>query len=457
MEFEWAVLQPNQTVVISQRSMISAMDIRYLVHLYQPFVGAEAVNLYMTLYYELTPGMYQSEPIQVVDLLSSLNIGIPKLFELKQRLEGIGLLKSYLREQEGERFHRFEIIAPVPAHLFFNDPLLVTLLYNHVGSKRFNLLEKRYIVPRFENEEEQTVEFAKVYQTPYNITQYKKSEDEKTFLTHEKAKVQLPRSNFDWALFTQLLKSQFISKEWITKEIKRFIETMVSYYPLSESDVVTYLIYATDFTKESIDEKVLRQTFLNSCESLKKREEYTQILTKEEPSLAVSSIPENETDEQIIEIVRAAENLSPLEFISSIKEQKNGFVSMNEQRMIVDLVNASQLSSAVVNMMIHYLLVIQDQANLNKNLVTTIGNDWAQKGIKTAMDAVNALKSREQERISRIERKNEARKVNKSSVKRNEKLPEWAKDSTPVKETPLDENQTKFLQARLNELKNSKI
>ena len=53
--------------------------------------------------------------------------------------------------------------------------------------------------------------------------------------------------------------------------------------------------------------------------------------------------------------------------MTSIKQQRNGYVSNGEQRIILDLVQVGTIPSEVINILIHYVLVVKKNPTINKN------------------------------------------------------------------------------------------
>ena len=112
-----------------------------------------------------------------------------------------------------------------------------------------------------------------------------------------------------------------------------------------------------------------------------------------------------------------------------------------------------------MNILIHYLLVVKENATITKNFADTIANDWSQRQLKTAEEAVNAVKNRD--KVIQTKREKQAKNTtNKRNYQqkpaRVEKLPEWAKKDNTSKDTPLADEKVAALKARIAKLKSSK-
>ena len=132
-------------------------------------------------------------------------------------------------------------------------------------------------------------------------------------------------------------------------------------------------------------------------------------------------------------LIQAAKELSPIDFVSSIKTQKKGYVSKAERQLIFDLVSVSGLPNEVLNILFHYALVQLDNATLARNFIDAIANDWATKGIQSAKEAIDAVRNRDLQR--EVKRKQQLHNAGKNNYRKNsgyqEQLPEWAKESKP--------------------------
>lgn len=142
--------------------------------------------------------------------------------------------------------------------------------------------------------------------------------------------------------------------------------------------------------------------------------------------------------------------LPHLFFLKSIKDQKNGFVSQNERWTIENLKKQSNLPVEVINMLIHYCLVVLDNSSLNQNMVNTIANDWSQNKITTASAALIQVKNFKKESENKKVKKTYNRNYTKQPA-RKETLPEWASSATVRKETPLAGDELKQLEAQLKQ------
>ena len=476
---KWSQLNPRDCIQVTQQVWLTQRELQFVTQLYVPFLGVQASTLYLVLFSELSPNSYQSDVIRLADLLALVNMGIPDFYQARIRLESVGLLKTYRYEDEESisAQYTFELQAPASPNLFFKDALLSTLLVNQVGHQRFEILQKRFSVKeKAPYGQDVTSTFQEGFQLPFNMSQYKRNiAQEKQMIKDVKQQESLVmNSTIDWELLTDLLKSQFVHEQALTDEVKQMLNSFQLYYGLTEREIAQYVIYAADLSTGEIDEKELYSIIINANQHLaapKKEEtsiipvestpEVSEVVTEEKQEItpAPTQLPQ-----AIQRLIILAKEMTPFDFMTSIKQQRNGYVSNGEQRIILDLVQVGTIPSEVINILIHYVLVVKNNPTINKNLMDTIANDWSQKGIQTAEQAIEAVRQRDKEFKASHKEKIENRQVQSYSGKkyygnapkgRVASVPDWAMKPNETKESPLDDENLQLLKAQLSQLKTS--
>ena len=476
---KWSQLNPRDCIQVTQQVWLTQRELQFVTQLYVPFLGVQASTLYLVLFSELSPNSYQSDVIQLADLLALVNMGIPDFYQARIRLESVGLLKTYRYEDEDSisAQYTFELQAPASPNLFFKDALLSTLLVNQVGHQRFENLQKRFSVKeKAIYGEDVTSTFQEGFQLPFNMSQYKRNVvQEKQMIKDVKQQESLVlNSNIDWELLTDLLKSQFVHEQALTDEVKQMLNSFQLYYGLTEREIAQYVIYAADLSTGEIDEKELYSIIINANQHLaapKKEEtsiapvestpEVSEVVTEEKQEITPTP---TQLPQAIQRLITLAKEMTPFDFMTSIKQQRNGYVSNGEQRIILDLVQVGTIPSEVINILIHYVLVVKNNPTINKNLMDTIANDWSQKGIQTAEQAIEAVRQRDKEFKASRKEKIENRQAQTYSGKkyygnapkgRVASVPDWAMKPNETKESPLDDENLQLLKAQLSQLKTS--
>lgn len=471
---KWSELHPKDCVQVTQQVWLTQRELQFITQLYVPFLGPKATTLYLVLFAELSPQTYRSDVIRLADLLALMNMGIPDFYQARIRLEAVGLLKTYRLENPDavSTQYTLELQAPASPNLFFKDALLSTMLINQVGHQRFELLQKRFMkLDTNTIGEEVTANFEEGFQLPYNMSQYRRKHQLEKQMLHDVKQQKSFRVDvdLDWQLLTDLLKSQFINEQALTEEIRKMIETLRLYYGLSEREIVHYVIYATDLSTGEIDSEELMKIVIEASQQLglkatlasdSNEQRVTEEVKTEQAPVVIEqqvSIPKPELSDDMQHLVRLAGEMTPFDFITSIKTQRKGYVTNSEQRLLLDLIQVSQLPSGVINILVHYLLVVKNNPNLTKNLTDAIANDWAQKGIQDAAQAIELVRQREKNRqVNRQSQQAASSKKNYQPPKgRVETVPDWATKPNTTKEKPVDGSSYQNLKQQISQLKTS--
>ncbi len=112
-------LQAVDSYQVKASGILTGADRKIITMLYQPLMGAECLALYQTLFTEVEENRLWSEAHSHVQLLNMLDISLKALFEARLKLEGLGLLKSYVKTENDQRFYIYEILPPLSPEKFF--------------------------------------------------------------------------------------------------------------------------------------------------------------------------------------------------------------------------------------------------------------------------------------------------------------------------------------------------
>jgi replication initiation and membrane attachment protein len=111
------------------------------------------------------------------------------------------------------------------------------------------------------------------------------------------------------------------------------------------------------------------------------------------------------------------------------------------------LISRNLLPKSVINIIINYILVIQNQAVINANYLNAIANDWAQKKIISPEAAITHVRENNQKLVRKPQTSRPA--YQKRGAGRKEALPEHIKQ--PPKETKLTPEKEAELNRKLAE------
>ncbi len=124
-------------------SLIADYDKETLLNLYQPIIGYEAVALYFYFLLEtknqeiLSMSTHES-------LWNRLKMNSQTFMNAREKLEGIGLLKTKLETTNGASIYHYELRAPVVPSQFFVDPYRSSLFESSLGKDEAERIKSLY-------------------------------------------------------------------------------------------------------------------------------------------------------------------------------------------------------------------------------------------------------------------------------------------------------------------------
>ena len=136
-------LLPADSYVVINRTILTEIDKKNLINLYEPIIGFSAVSLYLTLWSDLDKLELMSKDFTHHHLMSILKSDLESIKHAREALEAVGLIKTYFKEGDINSYV-YELYSPLSASEFFNNPILNIVLYNNIGEIEYNDLKKIY-------------------------------------------------------------------------------------------------------------------------------------------------------------------------------------------------------------------------------------------------------------------------------------------------------------------------
>lgn len=141
-------------------------------------------------------------------------------------------------------------------------------------------------------------------------------------------------------------------------------------------------------------------------------------------------------------VVAEAKSKQSIVFLQGLKNAMNGGSVTSFERRILEELTAMRLPDEVINIIVLYTFNRNQKANLVRNYVLMIANDFSYKQVTTAEAAVLLLRSKQQQ-------------VEKQSYKSN--VPSWSNPNYTNKTSPEERAELeKEKQRLLQKLKDSK-
>lgn len=455
MIFGWKEISPNDSYQVSHSNPLSLSQTNVLQMLYQPIIGMQAESLYEYL----ANNHHAKQVYYLKHLFSVLGMGISEFYQARLQLEGIGLLKTFKKDSD----YIFKLAEPLKVQEFFENEILRHLLIHQVG-------EPTYLsfVDFFDESPVDDGGYEDISKSFTDVFHYRPSPEDM-----EKSPSRLPQfqvikkgqpllhedqSTFDWNLFVESMSNHFVNRTSLLDiQNKETILFLHECYGVDEKDMQNLVLMASDTNTGILDKQELSHLV---------RKQY-QVLPSQRESKADFSEDDKETKQeenqaltlQEKQLVEASQMNSPIAFASSVKQQKGGYLSTQEKYVIEEVTKSSRLKLEVINILIHYILVIKDNETIHANFAHQIANNWAQNKIVSAAQAIEQVKKFNQENE---ERKNQPRQntYRKKTYTRTEPIPKWAQEDSTAKakkDRPMTQEQVLELQERLKRMRKSQL
>lgn len=354
-------------------SIISDFDHDTLTMLYQPIVGSHAISLYLTIYADYKK---KSDIASLEDLLLEMGIDITILTEAKNKLEGIGLIRTYYKKDKGQSFLKFVLYAPKTPKEFFDDILFKGLLISRIGEKKVQQYLRRYKTKKLDLDgyNEISASFNDVFKSSLDEDVYSSTLN---IVGGYGRKVIDVSKGFDNAKFLSSLENFNILPKAIKKSDMKKISELALLYGVNEDIMGDYVsqAYRPD-EKEKIDYDMVKELCV--------KDKSYQVLRKNgSNNIAYSS------SSKMGKKVEMMQTYSALDYLKI--KQNNGAVSPSDVKLITELNESYGLNSSVINVLIDYCLE-RNNNQLSRTYVTKIAASINREGISSTLDAMNYLK-----------------------------------------------------------------
>lgn len=368
---------PADTFVIVNKTVLQD-ERRVLVSLYEPLIGAVAINLYNTLWTYLDHLEIISTEYTHNTLLNSMMITVNEMVDARRKLEAIGLLKTYVKKGGVNNFV-YELYSPMSAKEFINNPILNTALYNALGQAEYDRRVEFFKTPtiNLKNYEDITVKFSDIFA-------WSNSSLRTIDIYNLKNKTTRPLeiiSKIDIHTILSLIPEEILNHRSITKDMKNYL-IKISFIYDYDNECMVELIRNSITDKHTIDKKLLREN-ASKYYQFENMGKLPSLIYKKQPEYLRSS---SEVVSNRMKMINLFETTSPYDFINS--KYKTGTPSNSDLNTIAYLLLDLDLKPGVVNVLVDYVLKINNN-KLTKSFVDTIAAQWKKSNIETVEDAMN--------------------------------------------------------------------
>ena len=372
-----SISQADIYTVVNQ-SILTEVDRKVLISLYEPIIGSTALSLFFTLWQDLDKSEVISRDLNHHHLMVTLKNSLNNIVIARKALEAVGLLKSYIKENDSLNEYLYELYSPLTPYEFFNHPVLSILLLNNVGEIEYHELSEYYkkiSIPK----KEYTEITSSMNETFKSVTPYEKENEE----IRRKNKLNINISNLiDFDLLEQSLPKGMVNDKTFNKKNKELINQLAFVYNVDSikmSEVIRLVIDNVGIIdKDKLVETVRRNYEFNNNGTL------PTIVYRTQPEYLRTPVGTSNRDKMI----QVFETTKPYDFLKF--KNNNIKPTARELKLLEHLAVDMGLSPGVINVLIDYAIRIND-GKLNQNYLDTIASSWNRRGVKTVPQAMDAV------------------------------------------------------------------
>ena len=375
---------------VINKNFITELDRKTVIDLYQPIIGTVAVSLYFNLINDIERKEIISSDLTVNDLIKKTKLSISDINIALEKLEAVGLIETY-RKENSYIFNVYNALLP---NEFLNNPLLNMALYNNLGKEMYDKVIMPYKLPKISLKDYENIShrFDEVFKSSPTST-YIVNEDIKSKITNK-----LKFTDYDFDLLVSGTMGIDL-KKWLTDSNKELINSLSVLYDIDVLNMQN-IIMSSIGDKGVIDKELLRKNCRNYYQ-FEQDGSLPTIIYKSQPKYLKNSSNEESKRDKMIYVF---ENVNPYYFLKS--KYKDGKVTTRDLKLLEDLLVDQKLNPGVINVLIDYVLKINDQ-KLNKSYIEAIAGHWKRLGITTVKEAMSICEKEHSKIKNKVEKKSD--------------------------------------------------
>ena len=422
-------LLPADTYTIINQTILTEIDKKIIISLYEPIIGPIAVSLYLTFWADLDKLELMSKDFTHHHLMTILKSKLTDIENARKSLEAVGLLKSYIKRNDNINEYLYELYSPLSASEFLNHPVLSVLLLNNIGENEYNILLNSYKKYNFNKSDYEEI--------TSSMNETFKSVNENVFEENIRNTKKLGiniASSIDFELLESTLPKGLVTSKTFNKKTKDLINQLAFIYNIDS-------VKMSEIIRLVIDEYgIINKDKLRSA--TRKNYEYNNngslptIVYRTQPEYLKSPSGDLSNRGKMIHVF---ENTKPYDFL---KSRNKGIKPTSRDLKILEHIAVDfDLPPGVVNVLVDYALLVNN-GKINNAYMEAIASTWSRKGIKTVEDAMNLAEKGHKKTVKVV-------KETKNNVNIN--VPAWMdKDnkSEEMSEEELKELETMFEEFR---------
>lgn len=420
------IILPADSYIVINKTIINESDRKIITMLYQPIIGYTATSLYFTLLDDLLRGELMSSELTHHHLMATMQLKLEKIIIARKKLEAVGLLKTYFKQDHVNNYI-YMLFSPLSAADFLNHPILNVVLYNNLGKAEYDKLVNYFKIPRFSLKEynDITASFDKVFSSVSGNSFVGNSD----IVEKNKGSISI-NSNFDFDLLISSIPKSMVNDKCFNSEVRDLIVSLSFVYNIDNLNMQA-LVRNSLNERGMIDKSELRKNCRNFYQFEESGKLPTLIYTKQPEYLKSPRGDNSNWAKQVYTF----ENITPNDYLRS--KYKNGEPTLRELKIIEDLMVKQKMKPGVVNVLIAYVLKVNNQ-KFTRSYVETVAAQWARLNIETVEDAMR-IAEKEHKKLKKI--LNSRSTIKTGKVLKEEKLPSWFDKGYDNKELSKEEQE----------------
>ena len=350
---------------------LSNDDVSVISLLYTPLIGSEALMLYMAFNAFLERNNLKSEALTHEDFLEIYSISERKFLEARSKLEGIGLLITYLNKNDNS--YIYALCPPLTAKNFIKDVTLGLYLFSKIRKETFDYICNHFKIEKIDKTayEDVTMSFDEVYESRVsNDETFEKFQ----YILGKKPNtgIKIKDAGFDFSFFLKEINHDFL-ETGVTKNFENQIKNIAFVYGFDESEMIS--LYNDSINKSELYDYRLLKKKANILFNYKRNMKGPILVSK------------NEDNTSYDDLISFIENASPDEFLESIvPNYPSSYLDI-----IIEIYQNIALPRGVLNCMI--MKVVKDKSGeLPKlNYFKKVSESWIKDNIFTTADAIKYI------------------------------------------------------------------
>lgn len=397
-------LLPADTFVVVNKTILNEKDRKLLIMLYQPLIGSTAISLYFTLWTYLDKSEVMSIEWTHHHLMTNMRLRLDDILESREKLEAIGLLKTYVREDHIHEYV-YELYSPISAYEFLNNPILGNSLYRNIGNQEYQKTIDHFKIPKWNTKGYQNTSctFGEIFESSNVIETEIETKEIKR--VSQLGLAWEPKIDLNSVL--SLFPEELLNPRSMTKDLRDLVYKLAFIYDLNEEAMRDMIRNAIN-EKRSIDPDKLK----NQCRNYYQFEnsgKLPSIVFRNQPEYLRKPVGDQSNRAKMIYMF---ETTSPYDFL--LAKNKGARPNKNETDLISYLLIDLDLKPGVVNVLLDYVLKINGN-KLIKSFVEVIATQWKRSNVETVEAAMQ---------IAELEH-SKKKQPSVKSPKILEKKPDW--------------------------------